>query len=939
MKIVIRLFLTIITTVLIVFSHSSVATNLSVQPIKIVMGEDTYPYQYRDENGQPAGILVDLWLEWSMVTNTPITFDVQNWTESLNSLHNGTADIHMGMAINEQRLNRFDFAKPITSLDTFLFIHKSIDRKRHLTDLIPYQIGLVDGSSHEQTLKNINPKFSFRKYPSRIELLKGASNGEILVFAGVEGYQRNVSLDLDIANEFHTSSRLPINDIALAPAVNKGNSALLAKIEQGFEQIDEAQRMRIERRWLGYNRQQAGIMIAMQSNVEPYVDIGLDGLPDGLFVDLWKLWSKKTGISIDFVIGDMNSSIEDINNGIADVHIGYPESNEMRTGLKQAWHLTTVKSRFFSTNINISNINDISHARVGVFPTAPYIAKIRQAYPDTQIRFYDSIAAMVDASERSEINGFFAESASTSHYLLTNKLWTDFKLYTNIGYTTDIYVLTRLEDSGLAERISSGFQLITPEERSRIENKWLINPNDRYFSNNEHNIMLSQQQKDYLAKLGAIKMGYLKDWRPMEFQGGNGEFLGVNSDIKSLLVKHLGLSIIPVAFDNFDQMMQQLQSGEIQIVASLAQNNTREKTIIFSEPYWPSPWAIASDMTQPTIFNVSQLAGKRLAVVQGYQLIDQFRQRYPEIDIIPVSDTLAGLNTVIDGQADMFVEKVTTLAENLKNGDYPSLKLSLIADLADQQSRIGIFSGVKELQPLVNKVLSTMDKTAQQALYQKWNDVRLNTHSKFSSKWVNYLIIGLLIVSAIALAVIIINRRLNLEIKLREAAEDRLVFIANHDNVTGLANRTLLEQQLKSSITSHKQSGDKFALLFIDLDGFKIVNDQYGHDVGDMLLAEVASVFKNAIRKTDSVARFGGDEFVIILNHIQSLQDAKRLAESLLNKLATITTIEDKPVMISASIGMAVYPNNGDSPEALLKYSDTLMYQAKRTGGRKHVHQ
>jgi len=919
-----------------VVANISQSTEDSINHVSLVLGEDSYPFQYIDDTGKPAGILVDLWREWSLVTNIPVSFEVRNWQQSLESVKNGQFDVHIGMSPNDSRKLYFDFADPISSLQTFLFVHKSIGTKNNFNDLLAYQIGIVDGSSHEQSLLAKNANFSFRKYPSREAVLSAAAKGEILVFAGIEGFQRNMSLEQDIATEYYISSRIPIDKTDISPAIAKGNPILLATINAGFAAIDAQQIERIERRWLGYHRDNAGVLIAMQTNIEPYADIGNDGLPHGLYIDLWKLWSTKTGISIDFVVGDMNSSVEDIKRGFADVHIGYPESNEMRTGLKQAWHLTSIKSRFFSLKNDLQDLRKIDNLRIGVFPTAPYISEIHKLYPNAQLRFYESTADMVDATVKGDVIGFIASSAMSSHYLLTNKLWTDFKQYSNIEFSTDIYSLTRLDDSGLAKRIRAGFDLISPEERLQIERKWLINPEDRYYSGVTSHIILSNQQKSYLSSLGAIKMGYLKDWRPMEFQGKNGEFLGVNSDIKSILVNHLGLSIIPVAFDNFDEMLLQLESGEIQLVASLAYNAERDKNILFSEPYWPSPWAVASDLTQPPIFHIGQLNNKTIAVVKGYQLIDQVRQLHPELSLVIVADTQEGLNAVVEGHADMFIEKVSTLADKLKNGQYPSLKLSLIADLADQQSRIGIFSDLTNLKPLIDRVLATIDKTSQQELYQKWNDVTLNTDNQFYQRWMKSLIIGLLMVSAIAVVVLVVNRRLKIEITRRKRAESQLVFIANHDNVTGLANRTLLEQELASAISSHQKSNTKFAILFIDLDGFKVVNDEHGHDVGDKLLKCVADLLSQSIRATDFVARFGGDEFVIILNHLDSIENAKRLADLVLKKLSQLNVIEQKPVQISASIGVALFPDDGVNSDELLKCADLLMYQAKRTGGHRH---
>ncbi|WP_137226971.1 transporter substrate-binding domain-containing protein [Shewanella sp. MEBiC00475] len=904
-------------------------------PLIIVMGEDTYPFQYLDDKGTPAGILVDLWREWSVFSGTKVQFVSRHWQQSLEQLEENKADVHIGMSQNEARLEKFDFANSFTSVNTYLYVHKSLNSKKQISDLVPYQIGIVTGSSHEATLSALEPKLSFKRYQNREQLLQAAVNGDLFVFASTEGYQRNLELEQDIAANFYSSSRILIKKINLSPAVSKGNTELINKINRGFELIPAKITKQIERRWLGYHRQTSGVVIAMQNNVEPYIDIGTDGLPHGMLVDLWTLWSEKTGINIDFVAGDMNSTIEDVKRGVADVHIGYPESQEMRTGLKQTWHIISVKSRFFSTNLNLKNIKN-NDMRIGLFPTAPYISDIKKAFPKAQIRFYDSLDSMVKASRIDEITGFVSSAAMTSHYLLANKLWAEFRQYDDIEFSTDMYVLTRIDDSGLADRIQAGFNLISVEELIQIERKWLINPDDRFFASSANKIKLTIQQKQYISSLGAIKMGYLKNWAPMEFQGENGEFLGINADIKNLLVKQLNLPIIPVAYDDFGNMMNDLIKGEIHLVGSMAKTTDRENAIAFSLAYWPSSWAIVSSLTQPPIFNISQVGGKRLAVVEGYHIMDQLRQQYPNLNLVIVSDTKEGMNSVIKGKADMFVEQVATLATTLKGGQYPSLKMSLLAELTEHNSHIGLFPGVKTLVPLIDRVIATIDETEQQNMYQKWVSLDLNSDTSQYQRWLKLSVIGFLVIFFISIIILMSNRRLNVEIHKRLIVEDNLRFVANHDNVTSLPNRSLLDDKLVQATLIHQRDDLKFALLFIDLDGFKAVNDQHGHHVGDKLLQHIALLLTQLVRESDTVSRFGGDEFVVLLNNIEAKESARHVAENILATLQKPLLIDDLNITISASIGIAIFPDDADNATSLLNISDQLMYQAKKVGGHQY---
>ncbi len=899
----------------------------------IVMSQNTYPYQFVDDDGLPRGVLIDIWREWANKTNSQVTFKPIRWEETLDYVSQHENIIHAGLAITDSRLENFSFSETISNLSSYLFIHESVDIRQQVSDLVPFRIGIVSGSAHQDNLLAIEPKLTFKAYPTRNDLLDAAANGEVYVFAGIEGYQRNLTREQKITHDFNNASRLPIKQIALAAAVAKGNNELVKFINDGFSLIDPVIVKQIERRWLGYNNAEKAVLIAMQSGVEPYADIGADGLPHGLLVDLWQLWSEKTGIKIDFVSGDMNSSVDLIKRGLADVHIGYPESNELRTGLKQAWHITSAKSRYFSLPDKLNTLNPNANLRIGVFPTSPYINEVKSYFPNAQVKFFEDIELMTLAVQKGQLDGFVASSAMTSHHLLTHKLWAEFTQYSDVEFNTMMYSLTRLDDSGLSTRIREGFNLITAEEQFAIERKWLINPEDRYFDSSNYAIKLTSQEQAYLSTIGAIKMGYVKDWPPMEYQGANGEFLGINADIKTKISEQLGLTIVPVAYGDFRDVLADLISGEIQMVASVAYTPKRATQLSFSEPYWPSPWGIVTSLTQPPIFDIGQITGQRLAVIEGYHLVDKIRQRYPNVQIVQVDNIQAGMQAVVDGKADMFVEKVSALATLLNTGTYPSLKLSLISDLAEQHSQLALFPDLKNLMPLIDRVIGSIDENEQHKINQKWNSLTVKTDTTVYQRWIKIMMFSLVLLTVIVLTVVFANRRLNFEIKRRELAEEKLKHMANHDNVTQLPNRMLFNDRLSQSVLTHQRQGNRFAVLFMDLDGFKTVNDVHGHHVGDKLLKMVSEVLSDCVRESDTVARFGGDEFVVILNNIQSKEAAKQVADNILNRLNLINHVDDYRIAISASIGIAIFPDEASCASEILNLADKLMYQAKKFGG------
>lgn len=160
--------------------------------------------------------------------------------------------------------------------------------------------------------------------------------------------------------------------------------------------------------------------------------------------------------------------------------------------------------------------------------------------------------------------------------------------------------------------------------------------------------------------------------------------------------------------------------------------------------------------------------------------------------------------------------------------------------------------------------------------------------------------------------------------------------LAYHDPLTGLANRAALREAQNRAIAQAKRSALTLATLFIDLDGFKPINDSMGHHTGDQLLTAVAERLRGATRQTDTIARFGGDEFALLVTDLRKVADVEGLAGKLCETLARPFALRGGQVKISASIGIALYPDNGTDADALLISADKAMYQAKCRGGNQY---
>lgn len=179
-----------------------------------------------------------------------------------------------------------------------------------------------------------------------------------------------------------------------------------------------------------------------------------------------------------------------------------------------------------------------------------------------------------------------------------------------------------------------------------------------------------------------------------------------------------------------------------------------------------------------------------------------------------------------------------------------------------------------------------------------------------------------------------IHNTLEMRLAHRKAltTSQKLETLALHDPLTGLANRRLLEDRVRMALKHARRERGQMALLYLDLDGFKQVNDQLGHHAGDVLLQQVAERLQGAVRADDTVARLGGDEFMVTLSKVAGTREAARVASKIIEAVAQPYDLEGQNARVTTSVGLALYPEHGDSADALMQNADAALYLAKEAG-------
>lgn len=238
---------------------------------------------------------------------------------------------------------------------------------------------------------------------------------------------------------------------------------------------------------------------------------------------------------------------------------------------------------------------------------------------------------------------------------------------------------------------------------------------------------------------------------------------------------------------------------------------------------------------------------------------------------------------------------------------------------------VNILHVPEDTEHITAEVLNAVDKKGQ------WSGEIRMLHKDGSIGWIESMVVPLFDDAGAMIGALGINR----DISERKQHQERLAYQAHHDPLTGLPNRYLLVDRLEQLISVGDRSKQTFALLFIDVDNLKRINDKLGHAAGDKVLEYAALIFKQNVRTSDTVARFGGDEFVILLQGIHQPEEISRVIEAISDGLSRPLTLDDNEITPSASIGTAIYPVHGDTADKLMSHADRVMYQVKRSSPKK----
>ncbi len=423
-------------------------------------------------------------------------------------------------------------------------------------------------------------------------------------------------------------------------------------------------------------------------------------------------------------------------------------------------------------------------------------------------------------------------------------------------------------------------------------------------------------------------------WAPFNIKDEDNNLYGLGLDYINLIKKHTGLKIHCSELEKWSDVVFALKTKQADLTPATSISDDKVNYGKFTIPYLSYPIAIATTIEKVFISSTAYLENKKVAVGKGYSTKAILLKKYPKINFIETKDIDEALTLLSKGEVDAVVDVLPVLSYNITKLGMANLKIVGTTQVQfDVRMMLRDDDKYSPLLSILNKGLKDITLEEKTILSNKWVSV------KFPKK-IDYLLIAEIAVPLLLLLIYFIyyNRKLNKEIKLRKKIQKKLEHQINVDPLTNLYNRRFLEKESPLLIASCKRYKEIFSLVEIDVDYFKKINDQFGHDIGDKVLKVLSSKLLELTRPSDILLRLGGEEFLVILPKTD-IEGALIVAKKIQKGVMDINVVIDKDIncTITVSLGISIYDEKNDKTiYDTLKRADMALYEAKN-GGRNTI--
>jgi polar amino acid transport system substrate-binding protein len=672
------------------------------------------------------------------------------------------------------------------------------------------------------------------------------------------------------------------------------------------------------------------VKVAMMPDFTPFTYY-INNKPIGFEHDLLNIISQRTGLKFEKHIDKWTTIYNSFKNKEVDMitSISYKKYREPFTLFTSAYYNIPIMIFVKDTFGKYNGLKSLAGKKVGVLKDVFYIKELEKLNTMNLV-FYDSYDELTRDLVFGEIDALI-QNLTNINYLIKKNVYTNITLASELTLTNttkeDLRFGVQPEKPLLSSILQKALNSISNKEKEELSNKWIG-------SIKEYAGGHIELDKDEAAYINTNRIKYCINPKGLPLEGFNEKnaHIGMSADYYNLFERMLSAKFQLVKTKSWSQSLDYIQQQKCDMLALGMETPERKKYLNFTSSYLEVPLVVATRVDVPFINQILDLEGEKIGIIKGDAFVKILKQRYPSLTIIEVDDIYDGLDKVKKGELFAFIDTLASIGYEFQSKYFGELK---IAGKIPETLRLSIAVRKDDaiLLNILQKAVNNITNELHRGILTKWIPIKYEQGMSYK------IIIEVVVVAMIFILLVIYwnARIIKANTLLKNAQKDiedinkELSKLALTDGLTSLFNRRKLEELLQAELDRSERFHHTFCLSILDIDHFKEVNDNYGHQKGDLVLIEIASILKSNLRKTDFVGRYGGEEFIIIFPE-SSIENVTALIETFRLKISTydFNGIKNK----TASFGLTL-SKKGDTIDKIIKRADDALYEAKNSGRNK----
>jgi len=667
-----------------------------------------------------------------------------------------------------------------------------------------------------------------------------------------------------------------------------------------------------EKKWI---EQHPVIKVSNELDWAPF-DYYKDKKAKGYSVNIIKEISKKAGLKVEFIQADTwVELLEKFDNKQIDLmHVmSWTKARDKKYLFSKPYMSQSISYLVRDDSTNTIEVQKFDGKKIAVGKGWSSTEAIKKMYPKAKFIEFPNSLKILEALSLGKVD-IAIDNILTAKHFMAKHFITNIKHggYIDIGELKkiDYYFVTHKNNPELISILDKAYSLLSTDEKLKLQKKW--------FSEIENKkISLSEDEYAYLKNKKIIKMCIDPNWMPFEKFNYNGKHVGMTAEYFDLLREMVEIPIKVIKSNTWAETVQLAKARKCDIYSLAMETPERKKYMDFTSPYLSIPLVLATQMDVPFISDMKHIENKNIGIVKDYAFNEIIRRKYPNINVFDVKNINDGLQKVANGELFGFIGTIASIGYVFQHDYIGELK---ITGKFDEKWELGI--GTRNDEPLLlgifQKAINSISDNEHQNILNKFIAIKYEKGTDYD------LVIKILVTVFILASIgLYFYRRLSLTNKELKLLQHKLVEQANRDPLTNLYNRRYIYDVASNLLNIAKREKTDVGIIMIDIDNFKQINDNYGHAVGDEVIKKLSNILTLNTRESDIIARFGGEEFVILLPHTDA-EGSTKIA-SKLRKL-----VEKENFTVSLGVDNILYEDK-DIDESLNR-ADKALYKAKEDG-------